>query len=125
MADATKPLALEPESFTHAASILAFQNMENQAGVLENAARYLKPRGQLLLVLNHPCFRIPRKSSWGYDDKNKIQYRCIDAYMSDLKIPIEMQPSKRGASPVTYSFHHALSTYSSMLRKSGFVITAI
>lgn len=125
VADATKPLAFEPESFTHAASILAFQNMENQNGLLANAKKMLKTNGQLLLVLNHPCFRMPRQSSWGFDPKSKIQYRRIDAYMSDMKIPIEMHPSKKSASPITFSFHHCLTTYATLLKKHGFLIETL
>jgi SAM-dependent methyltransferase len=125
LGDATKQLPLNEGSFTHAASILAMQNMENLEGLIANAKRYLVPGGQLLLVMNHPCFRVPRKSSWGFDAKNKIQYRRIDAYMSDLKVPIEMQPSKQAASPITFSFHHSLTSYMSLLKKQGFMIEAL
>lgn len=123
--DATKPISLNPESFTHAACILALQNMENPEGLFANARRLLLPGGQLFLVMNHPCFRMPRKSSWGYDEKSKIQYRRIDAYMSEMKIPIEMQPSKKDSSPLTFSFHHSLTKYMQLLKKEGFLIESL
>lgn len=125
LGDATKPLSFPEKSFTHSASILALQNMENPGALFANASRLLTLNGQLLLVMNHPCFRVPRKSSWGFDEKSKIQYRRIDAYMADIKIPIEMHPSKKMSSPITYTFHHSLSTYMGLLKKNGFVIEAL
>ena len=123
--DATKPYPVPNGSFTHAASVLAIQNMEDQAAVLQHASLSLVQGGLLLLVLNHPCFRVPRKSSWGFDERAKIQYRRIDAYMGDLKIPVETHPSKKEKSPVTFTFHHPLSYFSALLLKNGFVIEKI
>jgi len=61
VADLTKPLNLN--GFSHAAMILVLQNIEEPEMALQNAAKALKPGGKFLLVLNHPCFRIPRQSS--------------------------------------------------------------
>jgi hypothetical protein len=73
-------------------------------------------------VLNHPCFRIPRQSSWGVDLEKKIQYRRIDRYFSSMKIPIQSHPSKGAQSSHTSSFHHSLSRYVQWLKQTGFVI---
>jgi len=42
----------------------------------------------LVIVLNHPCFRIPRQSGWGIDEKNKLQFRKVIKYMSPMEIPL-------------------------------------
>lgn len=123
--DATRQLLLTPSSFTHATLILALQNMEDSASALKNAARFLKIGGQLVIVLNHPMFRIPRQSSWGIDEQNKMQYRRVDRYMAPLKIPITAAPSQGRASQVTWSYHKPLSLYMSELRNAGFVVTMI
>ena len=109
-------------TFTHAAIILALQNMSDPAIALENAAKYLVKGGTLLIVLNHPCFRIPRQSGWGIDEQTKIQYRWINRYNSPLKIPITTHPGQSD-SGVTWSFHFSLHEYMQMLRKTGFAIT--
>jgi hypothetical protein len=75
--------------------------------------------------MNHPCFRVPRQSSWGVDEQKKLQYRRIDRYMEPLKIPIQTHPGQGDKSPQTWSFHHPLSTYVEGLSKSGFVIEKI
>lgn len=91
---------------------------------LENAAKFLQPKGRLFIVLNHPCFRIPRQSSWGIDKKKQVQFRRVDRYLSSLKIPIQTHPGKNSTIK-TWSFHHSLSTYSQYLHQAGFVIEKI
>jgi len=122
-ADVTKPLQLK-EKFSHASFILSLQNMEDPIGALKNASDHLEKKGQLLLVLNHPSFRIPRQSAWAPDLDNKILARKMNCYLNPLKIPITTHPGKKN-SPVTYSFHHSLSFYSKSLYEMGFVIEVI
>lgn len=78
----------------------------------------------MLWVMNHPCFRIPRQSGWGFDDKRKLQYRRVDRYMTPLKIPIQMHP---GALPGvhTWTFHRSLTDYFGALGRSGFLINKL
>lgn len=121
--DVTKPLAI-PQDFTHAVLILSLQNMRDPVSAIKITADHLIQHGILIIVLNHPCFRIPRQSSWETDEKNKLQYRRINRYLSPLEIPITMHPSKHN-SPVTWSYHLPLSAYTKMLRDSGFLIENI
>ena len=123
IADVTKPLSI-PSDFTHAAIILALQNILNPTKVIQNASQHLTEGGVLVIVLNHPAFRIPRQSSWGIDEGRKIQYRRVDKYMSPMQIPININPSDRN-SLVTMSYHYPLSTYSKILKDTGFAIDLI
>lgn len=123
--DICQPLPLPKHTFSHAAIILALQNVAEPQLVLKNASHHLIERGRLVIVLNHPSFRIPRQSQWGVDEKKKLQYRRVDRYMSPLKIPIQTHPSQREHSPATYSFHYPLSDYSRFLAQAGFVIEQI
>lgn len=122
VADATKPLLLK-ETFTHAAILLALQNMEEPEKVLMHLSKVVK--GKVVIVLNHPCFRIPRQSSWGNDEQKKLQYRRIDRYSSPLKIPIQAHPGKGKQSATTYTFHHSLQDYFRMLHDAGFAVTGL
>jgi SAM-dependent methyltransferase len=96
-------------------AILCLQNMEHLDQVIAAAAGALKPGGRMVWVVNHPAFRIPRQSSWGFEDDRKIQYRRIDAYASTLSIPIVMHPGKADSESTT-SFHRSFET----LLKPGF-----
>ena len=102
--------------------VLALQNIEKIKETLEECRRVLKDTGKLFIVLNHPAFRIPKKSSWDYDEKNNIQYRRIDSYISESKTEVLMNPSKEN-SLKTISFHRPLQTYFKILSKSGFAVS--
>ena len=123
--DVTKTLSFQHSPFSHGTIILALQNMEHPLSVFKNAYRYLQAGAPLVMVMNHPCFRIPRQSSWKIDADQKIQYRRIDRYMSPMQIPIQTHPGKGKDSPQTLSFHHPLSDYSLWLKEAGFVIELI
>jgi ubiquinone/menaquinone biosynthesis C-methylase UbiE len=125
VADITSPLPLDKRNFSHAVILLALQNIEHPGRVFANVATHLMKNGQLILVLNHPCFRIPRQSSWQVDAKQNIQYRRIDRYTSAMKIPIHSTPSKGKMSPSTWSFHYPLHAYSRWLFEAGFAIELI
>lgn len=124
MADVTKPLSAVDKNFTHSAIILALQNIEFPELVIANASKHIKSGGKLLIVLNHPAFRIPRQSGWDINPQNKLQYRWVSKYMSEMKIPVEMHPGS-ARKEITWTFHQPLSTYAQMLRENGFMIETI
>ena len=101
--------------------LMAIQNIANIAGVFRHAHHVLRTDGTLVLVLNHPGFRQPRQSGWGWDEDRKIQYRRIDRYKQPYEVPIIAHP---GAAPsvTTTSYHRPLETYVNALSECGFVI---
>jgi len=123
-ADATKDLSLNENKFTHAVIVLSLQNMENPQKAILNASKLSDEKGILVIVLNHPCYRIPRQSGWGIDETNKQHYRKVYKYLSPMKIPITMHPGQ-DVSPVTWSFHRPLEDYITMINEAGFMISDI
>lgn len=120
IADVTKPVNL-PYDFTHAVFILSLQNISQPAAAIRLAAQALTSQGKLVIVLNHPCFRIPRQSSWGIDEANHLEYRRINRYLSPLEIPLVTHPGQ-ARSAVTWSFHQPLSAYVNWLSQSGLLV---
>ncbi len=116
---------LKKTDFDKAAFILSLQNMAEGERAIATAARHLKKDGLLLLVLNHPCFRIPRQSSWGIDAPAKIQYRRVNRYLTPLDIPLQIHPGQGEKSETFYSYHRPLSDYFCWLAKNGFVVEAL
>lgn len=106
------------------AMILALQNIEDVNKVFKECNRILKHNGVIYLVLNHPAFRIPKKSAWGWDKEGKIQYRRIDAYLSESRDKIQIHPGIK-ASEFTWSFHRPLQFYFKKLWKNGFYVTKL
>lgn len=114
-------------SVDKAVIVLAIQNIENVQGVFKECGRVLRPGGKLFLVMNHPVFRIPKASSWGWDAERGIQYRRVDRYLSESKVKIQMHPSissGRMLSPKDYtiSFHRPLQFYFKLLDKNNFCV---
>ncbi|HVU06746.1 MAG TPA: class I SAM-dependent methyltransferase [Candidatus Paceibacterota bacterium] len=119
--------AFRDKSFDAALCILAIQNIESMGKAFKEVARVLKTGGKFVLVLNHPAFRIPNKSSWGFDEKTNSQYRRVDEYVSESRSAIDMHPGQdaEGKKELTYSFHRPIQGYSKALANAGFVIARI
>lgn len=104
--------------------VLALQNMEKLDVVIKECARIVKPRGRALFVLNHPSFRIPKQTEWGWDDAKKLQYRRVDGYLSQSRASIDMTPGKR-TNDSTWSFHRSLQDYTKAFAGAGLAITRL
>jgi len=110
--------AIKPGEFDAAACILAIANITPLSPVWHGIYSALKPMGKLVVVLLHPCFRIPKKSAWQWDAEKDIQHRLVDGYLTSEKIPIAMHP---GSDPdaTTLSFHRPLQAYINTLGSAG------
>ncbi|MBI5817034.1 MAG: class I SAM-dependent methyltransferase [Candidatus Yonathbacteria bacterium] len=115
---------LQNNSFDAAVIVLAIQNIENIDGMLKECSRVLKQNGRFFIVMNHPVFRVPKESSWGWDEKLKIQYRRVDKYLSEVVAKIVMNPGAR-TSVHTISFHRSLQFYFKKFSKNGFAVTRL
>lgn len=124
VADVTKAIPSPSDTYDLTLSILALQNMADARSAIQEMARVTKRGGTIILVLNHPAFRIPRQSSWGIDAVSKQQYRRLNLYLSSLEIPINAHPGKAHG-PVTWSYHHPISYYTSALTASDCALTGL
>ena len=70
------------------------------------------------------AFRVPKNSNWDFDEKKKIQYRRVDAYLSEMTIPIDMNPGQTN-SKKTISFHRSFQYYFKLLSKNGFAVSRL
>ena len=105
-------------------AVLTLQNMERLDLVMKEVSRVLGTEGRFIFVLNHPVIRSPQTSSWDFDEKKKVQYRRLDAYLSERKVGIDMHPGS-GKRSLTYSFQRSLQEYMKLLRGAGFSITRL
>jgi len=111
--------------------VLALQNIKDLSGALAQVSHLLKRGGAFVIVLNHPAFRIPRHSEWGFDADGSpatggagIQFRRVDRYLSETSYQIQMHP---GSDPTatTLSYHRPLQLYMKELTKHGFVLAGL
>lgn len=105
--------------------VLAIQNIENVNEVFAECKRILKKDGRIVLVLNHPAFRVPQASDWHF--KDGIQSRIVSKYLSESKLSIDMTPGEKNPKKkiTTISFHRSLQYYVKIFSKNGLVITRL
>jgi SAM-dependent methyltransferase len=115
--------AVGPRSFDKAVFVLSIQNMEPLHPAVRSVAWALRPGGALVLLMTHPCFRVPRMSGWGWDAGRKIRYRRIDRYLSPVAVSKAVESgAERGT---TFDFHRPLEEYVTALSRSGLLIDAL
>ena len=122
---ADKAPFLKDESVDTIVIVLAIQNIENVNDVLSLCRRILKDKGRMVLVLNHPAFRVPQGSDWYFNDG--IQSRIVSKYLSESKIFIDMTPGEKNPKKKikTISFHRSLQYYAKVFAKNNFAITRL
>lgn len=98
--------------------VLSLQDMAPLDAVLEGAAWVLKKGGRLVIVMFHPCFRVPRQSGWGWDDDRELQFRRIDSYLTPMEVPV--RPIKHGSPGSIKAYHRPLAAYINGLHAAGF-----
>ncbi len=114
---------LKDKSMDMIVCVLALQNIENILGTMKEVSRVIRKGGKFIFVLNHPSFRNPRETSWGYDESAGIQYRRVDSYLSESKVKIDMTPGNAKEKKFTISFHRPLQLWSKLLHKHNLAIT--
>lgn len=76
--------------------------------------------GAAVLVMTHPCFRIPRQSGWGWDRRRRLQFRRVDHYLTPLAVP--MKRYGEDGRQATRSHHRPLADYVNALASRGLLV---
>lgn len=120
--DACRPGAWADGSYDAATCLMAVHDVPDIAGLFTNLAKALRPAGRAVLVFMHPCFRIPKRTHWGFDNDQKIQFRRVDAYGSGEAIPVTTHPG-RPESGSTLFHHRPLAEVLTALGTAGLGVT--
>lgn len=118
----TLDAVLPGQRFDHAAVVLALQDLDPIEPVFAGLRALVKPGGRIVMVMTHPCFRIPKRTSWGFDEEVGVQYRRLEAYMSPMALPIRTHPGQVNDSSSTTSFHRPLHHYLTALGTAGLAV---
>ena len=122
-ADACAAGAWADGSHDAATCVMAVHDVADAAALFSNMALALKPGGRAVVVLMHPCFRIPKQSHWGWDGEQKIQYRRLDAYASASEVAITTHPGKANGEQTCFH-HRPLAELLSAIGQGGLAVTA-
>ena len=119
---------LTPASFDAITIVLAIQNMQPLSPIWRSCHTLLKPNGSLILVMMHPCFRIPQRSDWHWDPAKNQQSRLIAQYLTSTSLDIQTHPglAAHGKSDAsTTHLHRPLQAYVNTLGSAGLLIDHI
>ncbi len=111
---------LQAGAFQAAVFLLSIQDMDPLSAVLSSVAWALGDGGRVVLLMTHPCFRVPRLSGWGWDEQRHLQYRRVDRYLTSLPVPMEIVGGRQGGA--TVRFHRPLHEYINGLAQHGFLV---
>lgn len=116
---------LKIASFDTVLTVLALQNIKGVSETVCQVARVLKTGGKWHIVLNHPCYRQPKHSSWNWNNYDEIQERSVNKYLTPYESVFIMNPGNKDpqASISTFSYHHSIQDLMKIFRKNGFAIT--
>lgn len=119
---------LSGEGFDAVTIVLSIQNITPLSPVWQAARAALKPGGCLVVVMMHPCFRVPQRSDWHWDDRSGVQSRLVSQYLSSDRIDILTHPgdAAHGVDDRhTVHFHRPLQAYINTLGNAGLLIDHI
>jgi SAM-dependent methyltransferase len=118
-----RPQLPEGLAADHAVAVLSLQDCDPLDAVLQFTAAVIPPGGSLTIILTHPCFRVPKHATWGWDEERQLQYRRVDAYLTPKSLPIRTHPGRGGQSAISHSFHRPLQAYLNALGAAGWGVT--
>lgn len=122
IADACGKAPWADGSYNKAACVMAVHDVPDAEALMKNVSAALKSGGSFTIVMMHPCFRIPKKSHWGWDGDQKIQFRRLDKYGSALEIAIQTRPGLN-TDEGTVFYHRPLADLLTEIGAAGMGVT--
>jgi len=120
--------ALQTSTLDAVTIILSIQNMAPLSPIWQAVWALLKPQGRLVVVMMHPCFRVPQHSSWHWNNELGEQHRLLRRYLQSAEIAIETHPGDAAhglGSAITTHFHRPLQAYINTMGNAGLFVDRI
>lgn len=121
--DATQLGDIADGRFDAAACVMAIQDVDDAGALFAGLSKALRENGRAVLVMMHPCFRVPRQSDWAWDESKKTQYRRVDRYLTPMRVPIATHPG-RDPGQHTWFHHRSLHACINLLGAAGLAVIA-
>lgn len=131
-------------AFDGATCVMALMNIDPIAPLMRGVAGVLKPGGRFVMVILHPAFRAPGRTSWGWEYERSRrghrvsegersegapkQYRRVDGYLTQEATAIVMNPGEvsSGSEPITtWTFNRPIQAYVRAIAEAGMMVDAV
>lgn len=106
--------------FDAAAVVLALQDLDPMEPVLVGLHAHVQPGAPLVVVVTHPCFRVPQASDWGWHGERR--FRRVSRYAAHT-VQIRTRPGG-GDAASSQHFHRPLQAWISSLGQTGWAVDA-
>jgi ubiquinone/menaquinone biosynthesis C-methylase UbiE len=106
------------EAFDLVMAAMSLMNVEDYAGSVRECHRVLKPGGELLMSITHPCFSAP-VSEWVKGDKGEMRHYAVDRYFERTAWEDRITPAFRLP---TIRRHRPLEDYVGAMVQAGFAL---
>ncbi len=123
--DAANLAMFEANSFDLVTTCMALMDMPDAADAIKEMGRVVRRSGRCVMLFSHPCFDIPRASSWlsewGFGYRPTVSLR-IDRYREIFSEWLSW------SSKVDYemlAYHRPLSWYFRAIREAGLAVTML
>ena len=90
-ANANQLNGIADASFDRVLASMTLMDMEDYPGAIREIARVLRPGGELLMSITHPCFQA-RVSRWIRDERGQPMFFAVDHYFDRLAWEEHMAP---------------------------------
>lgn len=142
--------AIDPAKFGEfdgVACVMALMNIDPILPLMRGVAGVLKQGGRFVMVILHPAFRAPGRTSWGWEydrsrrgnrvgrpmenetgDTPPRQYRRVDGYLTQEPSAIVMNPGEvsSGSEPITtWTFNRPIQAYVRAIAEAGMMVDAV
>jgi len=121
--DAARLEGLADALFDRVVANMSLMDIRDAAGTMREVARVLRPTGQFVFSISHPCFDIDAHSTWSVERSlyEETIWRKVRSYREEEELDVPWKISESDTR-YTKSFHRTLSTYSRLLREAGLSI---
>jgi len=82
-ASALSESGIEPASFDVVLAAMSLMDVEDYPGAIREVHRTLRPGGELMMSITHPCFSAPL-SEWARAEKHELRHFMVDRYFERM-----------------------------------------
>jgi len=123
--DAANLPMFEANSFDLVTTCMALMDLPDAAGAIKEMGRVVKRSGRCVMLFSHPCFDIPRASSWlnewGFGHKPTLSLR-LERYREVFS---EWLSWSKYVDYEMLAYHRPLSWYFRAIRDAGMAVTML